>query len=79
MEGYFHSVRLDREKCRGCTNCIKPVSYTHLTSHTASIQPMGSLFEQSVVLALDGGIISYLMHERNMDLQAPFVLHANLE
>lgn len=23
MEGYFHSVRLDREKCRGCTNCIK--------------------------------------------------------
>ena len=54
-------------------------SAKHDTSHTASIQPMGSLFEQSVVLALDGGIISYLMHERNMDLQAPFVLHANLE
>ena len=45
-------------------------SAKHDTSHTASIQPMGSLFEQSVVLALDGGIISYLMHERNMDLQA---------
>lgn len=23
MEKYFHSVRLDTEKCRGCTNCIK--------------------------------------------------------
>ena len=20
---YFHSVTLDREKCHGCTNCIK--------------------------------------------------------
>jgi ferredoxin len=20
---YFHSVRLDREKCKGCVNCIK--------------------------------------------------------
>jgi len=23
MQQYFHSVRLDEEKCRGCTNCIK--------------------------------------------------------
>ncbi len=23
METYFHSVRLDRDKCKGCTNCIK--------------------------------------------------------
>lgn len=23
MTGYFHSVRLDRDKCKGCTNCIK--------------------------------------------------------
>lgn len=23
MEKYFHSVTLDEEKCRGCTNCIK--------------------------------------------------------
>lgn len=23
MNTYFHSVRLDKEKCRGCTNCIK--------------------------------------------------------
>ncbi|MGI5849558.1 MAG: [Fe-Fe] hydrogenase large subunit C-terminal domain-containing protein [Christensenellales bacterium] len=23
MNTYFHSVRLDRDKCRGCTNCIK--------------------------------------------------------
>ncbi|MGB9886515.1 MAG: [Fe-Fe] hydrogenase large subunit C-terminal domain-containing protein [Moorellales bacterium] len=23
MSEYFHSVRLDREKCKGCTNCIK--------------------------------------------------------
>lgn len=23
MADYYHSVRLDREKCRGCTNCIK--------------------------------------------------------
>lgn len=23
MNTYFHSVRLDKDKCRGCTNCIK--------------------------------------------------------
>lgn len=23
MKGYFHSVNLDKDKCRGCTNCIK--------------------------------------------------------
>ncbi|MGN0527320.1 MAG: [Fe-Fe] hydrogenase large subunit C-terminal domain-containing protein [Acutalibacteraceae bacterium] len=23
METYFHSVRLDKDKCQGCTNCIK--------------------------------------------------------
>lgn len=23
MSTYFHSVRLDKDKCRGCTNCIK--------------------------------------------------------
>ena len=23
MKEYFHSVHLDKEKCRGCTNCIK--------------------------------------------------------
>ena len=23
MEAFFHSVRLDEEKCEGCTNCIK--------------------------------------------------------
>lgn len=23
MDTYFHSVRLDKEKCKGCTNCIK--------------------------------------------------------
>jgi Na+-translocating ferredoxin:NAD+ oxidoreductase RNF subunit RnfB len=24
MAEYFHSVRLDHDRCRGCTNCIKP-------------------------------------------------------
>ena len=23
MDTYFHSVRLDKDKCRGCTNCLK--------------------------------------------------------
>ena len=23
MNTFFHSVRLDREKCKGCINCIK--------------------------------------------------------
>ena len=23
MEKFFHSVILDKEKCMGCTNCIK--------------------------------------------------------
>jgi len=54
-------------------------SAKHDTSGVASIQPMGSLFEQSVLMALDGGIIPYMMAERSMDVNAPFVLHANLE
>ena len=23
MDAFFHSVRLDKDKCKGCTNCIK--------------------------------------------------------
>ena len=23
MEGFFHAVTLDADKCKGCTNCIK--------------------------------------------------------
>jgi 6-phospho-3-hexuloisomerase len=43
-----------------------------------SIQPMGSLFEQAMWLALDG-LILMLMAEINTDSETMFVRHANLE
>ncbi|WP_211745743.1 6-phospho-3-hexuloisomerase [Paenibacillus sp. Marseille-Q4541] len=43
-----------------------------------SIQPMGSLFEQSLIITLDGIILS-LMKKMNQDTGAMFQRHANLE
>ncbi len=39
MENYFHSVTLDGEKCRGCTNCIKrcPTEAIRVTEGKARI------------------------------------------
>ncbi len=44
----------------------------------ASIQPMGALFEQSLLLVLDGLILA-LMSETDQDAAALFARHANLE
>ena len=44
----------------------------------ASIQPMGSLFEQSLLLALDS-IILMLMEKSDKDSDKMFARHANLE
>ena len=43
-----------------------------------SIQPMGSLFEQSLILTLDGIILS-LMRRMDQDTGTMFERHANLE
>lgn len=43
-----------------------------------SIQPMGSLFEQSLLLTLDG-VVLLLMAETGVSAEAMFARHANLE
>lgn len=43
-----------------------------------SIQPMGSLFEQTLLIVLDSIIMS-LMDKQGMDSQAMYTRHANLE
>ena len=44
----------------------------------ASIQPMGSLFEQTLLLTLEC-IAGMIMHEKRLDSDSMFVNHANLE
>lgn len=48
------------------------------TGGIKSIQPMGSLFEQSLLLYLDISILG-LMEKRNLDSDRMFGRHANLE
>ena len=38
-ERYFHSVRLDAEKCKGCTNCLKrcPTEAIRIRNNRATI------------------------------------------
>ena len=50
---------------------------THKQDKT-SIQPMGSLFEQSLLITLDC-IIGMLKQEKNLDADSMFMNHANLE
>ncbi len=45
---------------------------------TASVQPMGALFEQALLLLLDLLIVQ-LMHELGQDTDSMFSRHANLE
>ncbi|MEI7027715.1 6-phospho-3-hexuloisomerase [Paenibacillus sp. y28] len=45
---------------------------------STTIQPMGSLFEQSMLLLLDA-VILRLMHTQELDSSAMFDKHANLE
>jgi len=47
-------------------------------SSIASIQPMGSLFEQSLLVVLDATIMR-LMEKKNVDSAEMFSRHANLE
>ena len=39
MDKFFHSVRLDADKCKGCTNCIKrcPTEAIRVRAGKASI------------------------------------------
>jgi len=50
---------------------------THKQDNT-SIQPMGSLFEQSLLLTLDC-IVGMLIQEKELDADSMFMYHANLE
>ena len=43
-----------------------------------SVQLMGSLFEQSLLLTLDS-LVGLIMHEKGMDSESIFLNHANLE
>lgn len=47
-------------------------------SSVTSMQPMGSLFEQSCLFAYEG-VIVYLMHKHHTNGDELFKLHANLE
>ena len=54
---------------------------TAKTTHSSdipSIQPRGSLFEQSLLLVFEA-VVLYLMERRGMKLEDVFTLHANLE
>ncbi len=46
--------------------------------NTSTVQPMGSLFEQTVLLLFDG-LMLHLMEQRGGDTEAMFSNHANLE
>ena len=59
--------------------CIPaPTSKSEKTMRFASIQPMGSLFEQCLLLFLDATILC-LMEDKKIDAEAMFSRHANLE
>ena len=55
-----------------------PTPKSKLTTGTQSIQPMGSLFEQGLLLFFDA-VIVMLMEKKNTDSDALFMQHANLE
>jgi 6-phospho-3-hexuloisomerase len=55
-----------------------PTSKNKKENAVSSIQPMGSLFEQSLILLLDGVILK-LMDKKKLDSQSMWHNHANLE
>lgn len=55
-----------------------PTPKSDAVARSFSIQPMGTLFEQSLCLLLDV-IVLQLMHELNIDAGQMFARHANLE
>lgn len=55
-----------------------PTPKSDKTSDITSIQPMGALFEQSLLICLDG-LIMELMAEKKKDANNMFQNHANLE
>ena len=55
-----------------------PTPKSSLENSAASIQPMGSLFEQSLMLTLDT-LVMMLMEKLNLTSDEMFKMHANLE
>ena len=59
--------------------CIHaPTSKSEIDTGTYSVQPMGSLFEQSLLICFDY-IIKILMEKKNITGEEMFLHHANLE
>ena len=68
-------------KARLAQECLKiPAPSPKLThkQEMISIQPMGNLFEQSLLFTLDC-LAGLLMHKKGMDSESLFLYHANLE
>jgi 6-phospho-3-hexuloisomerase len=61
-----------------CVKIPAPTPKVEAQTQYRSIQPMGSLFEQSLLLFLDT-VIVMLMEKRNMNSDEMFTRHANLE
>ncbi|WP_019005105.1 6-phospho-3-hexuloisomerase [Cohnella laeviribosi] len=55
-----------------------PAAAKEQTVSSPSVQPMGSLFEQSLLVTLDA-VVLMLMEIRSIDASAMFARHANLE
>lgn len=75
------SINPDSSIGKLAQECLKiPAPSPKLThkQKMTSIQPMGSLFEQSLFLTLDC-LAGLLMHEKGMNSESLFLNHANLE
>ncbi|HIL16037.1 MAG TPA: SIS domain-containing protein [Deltaproteobacteria bacterium] len=63
------------------SDCLRIPAPSPKLNHAAachSIQPMGSLFEQSLLLTLDS-LVGVMMHQKGMNSKSMFLNHANVE
>ena len=63
---------------KACLKIQAPTPKLNQKHTKSSIQPMGSLFEQTLLLTLEC-IAGMIMQEKNMDSDSMFFNHANLE
>ena len=63
---------------KGCLKIPAPSPKLSQKHEKSSIQPMGSLFEQTLLLTLEC-IAGMIMQEKKLDSDSMFVKHANLE
>ncbi|MBB3109517.1 6-phospho-3-hexuloisomerase [Paenibacillus phyllosphaerae] len=73
------AITIDRQSAIGqMASCVVAIPAQAKDSNTASIQPMGSLFEQALLLMLDA-IILQLMDRNSLTADEMYGRHANLE